>query len=762
MFSILDEEDSVMECGQVARVNVVGVVGVGVAPAGSVSSASPSPSTPRAMDIQPVYPQTKEPDVNKFVTGIPLADLFRDHEETPSNHLDYQGSNIEDGDDDDPLPIQRRRHINSRQGRRIRLIESDDEEEQDNQPDDDSEETTQTYDHTYMSSSSGLSSPCDDLDSQLSLTPPPSPPIRPKQTPPSIKHLPSAVEEAQSNYQTIDHNIYRGNNTGNPPMNDAFPCQCKYNPNRDPRWKACGSDCINRNLFVECMEDDCPCGSYCLNRRFQTMANAKVDVVRTEKKGFGLRAMQNIEAGEFVMEYIGEVLPHASFIKRTREYSLAGVEHFYFMSLQADEVIDATKKGCLARFINHSCNPNCHLEKWVVGPKLRIGIFSIKQIYAGDELTFDYQFERYGVEAQKCYCGEANCTGFIGRNNRTSIIRHDFYNYSYNLAEDADQDEIELENEIILRAPKKDKILYESGYRERYQEAPVAPLGIEDPTLMEKLARIMFMKPKVPKSKRLLAKLMATNDRTCLRRFLVLHGLVILKAWLRQYKDETDIVMGIMILLPSLPLVTRNAIEDSMIEDAVQEIADGPECTSKDMAKNILVDWKYLKSTYRIPKAKKTNQSSDHSLTRRNTSNMKLFNGTKNTILFHIPIDLLYTTVLQITKLKSPRQMIHVDLRLTHEMASMIVDLMNTGSTETDIMATTVIAKETEGGIGIVTVIGTETRKGTTGTIRTTRATMAFWRIENVTVNDIHETDLHHLLDGTKSLQGTVFINLIN
>jgi SET domain-containing protein len=96
------------------------------------------------------------------------------------------------------------------------------------------------------------------------------------------------------------------------------------------------------------------------------------------------------------MEYIGEVLPHSSFVKRTREYSLAGVEHFYFMSLQSDEVIDATKKGCLARFINHSCNPNCHLEKWVVGSKLRIGIFTIKRVAEGEELTFDYQFERYG------------------------------------------------------------------------------------------------------------------------------------------------------------------------------------------------------------------------------------------------------------------------------------------------------------------------------------------------------------------------------
>jgi len=108
--------------------------------------------------------------------------------------------------------------------------------------------------------------------------------------------------------------------------------------------------------------------------------------------------MANIQyfRGSFVMEYIGEVLPHASFVKRTREYSQAGVEHFYFMSLQSDEVIDATKRGCLARFINHSCNPNCHLEKWVVGSKLRIGIFTIKRVAEGEELTFDYQFERYG------------------------------------------------------------------------------------------------------------------------------------------------------------------------------------------------------------------------------------------------------------------------------------------------------------------------------------------------------------------------------
>ncbi|KAF9146584.1 histone methyltransferase set2 [Linnemannia schmuckeri] len=432
--------------------------------------------------------------------------------------------------------------------------------------------------------------------SKHSVPPPPPPPLGP----PPIKNLPSAMKDAQSTYQQIEHNIYRGANTGNSPVDDCLPCQCKYNPNRDPRWKACGPDCINRNLLVECIEDDCPCGSYCLNRRFQMKQNADVDVVKTEKKGFGLRAMEGLPAGSFVMEYIGEVLPHSSFVKRTREYSLAGVEHFYFMSLQSDEVIDATKKGCLARFINHSCNPNCHLEKWVVGSKLRIGIFTIKRVAEGEELTFDYQFERYGAEAQKCYCGEANCSGFIGGNKRSSATRLDDYNH---LDEVEDEDEIDLENQMSLRHPKKDKG-HDGDYEEKIEEQRVAR-GIEDPILMEKLARIMFMKPKVEKSKRLLAKLMATTERACLRRFLVLHGLVILKAWLKHYKDEPDIIMGIMFVLPSIPLLSRNAIEDSLIEEAVQEVADGPECPSKGMAQEVLEQWKELKPTYRIPKAKK-------------------------------------------------------------------------------------------------------------------------------------------------------------
>ena len=97
-----------------------------------------------------------------------------------------------------------------------------------------------------------------------------------------------------------------------------------------------------------------------------------------------------------MIEYCGEVLPTHMFEKRSLEYSEAGSKHFYFMSLNSNEYIDATRKGNISRFLNHSCDPNCFLQKWIVGNRVLIGIFTKKSVKSGDELTFDYQFERYG------------------------------------------------------------------------------------------------------------------------------------------------------------------------------------------------------------------------------------------------------------------------------------------------------------------------------------------------------------------------------
>ena len=83
------------------------------------------------------------------------------------------------------------------------------------------------------------------------------------------------------------------------------------------------------------------------------------------------------------------------FRKRTKAYHEKSYDHFYFMTLSSDEVIDATVRGSISRFINHSCDPNCETQKWVVDRRVRVGIFAKRAIKAGTEITFDYKFERF-------------------------------------------------------------------------------------------------------------------------------------------------------------------------------------------------------------------------------------------------------------------------------------------------------------------------------------------------------------------------------
>ena len=62
-------------------------------------------------------------------------------------------------------------------------------------------------------------------------------------------------------------------------------------------------------------------------------------------------------------------------------------------------------QGGLGRFINHSCSPNCETQKWIVRGELAIGLFTLKAVPAGTELTFDYNFERYGDKVGGLGCG---------------------------------------------------------------------------------------------------------------------------------------------------------------------------------------------------------------------------------------------------------------------------------------------------------------------------------------------------------------------
>lgn len=173
-------------------------------------------------------------------------------------------------------------------------------------------------------------------------------------------------------------------------------CDCFLTEQEIERGEwGCGDDCLNRMLLIEC-GPKCTVSDRCTNKRFQTHQNADCTIFRTEKKGYGLVASTFVPAGTFIMEYVGEVLNSKQFEKRAIEYSKLMNAHYYFMALSSDRVIDATKRGNISRFINHSCNPNAETQKWTVNGELRIGFFSTKDILPDEEITFDYQFQRYG------------------------------------------------------------------------------------------------------------------------------------------------------------------------------------------------------------------------------------------------------------------------------------------------------------------------------------------------------------------------------
>ncbi|GAA5809198.1 hypothetical protein MFLAVUS_002603 [Mucor flavus] len=423
--------------------------------------------------------------------------------------------------------------------------------------------------------------------------------------------LPSATADAMETYTNINENIYCGSATGKSIAEESMPCECKYRPDIDNPDAACGDDnyCINRMMFMECMVDDCPCERYCRNRRFQLRQYARVDVIRTDKKGFGLRALTDLPTNAFIMEYIGEVIPNHEFIRRTKEYEAAGLEHYYFMTLKTDEIIDATKKGCLARFINHSCNPNSVTQKWVVGKNMRIGIFTRRPIKAGQELTFDYKFERYGAVAQRCYCGEANCKGFIGGSLKSdapkateAIIDDDQIDDDDDDDDDDEDDSDQDDSDTAEAVTLTQKKMLRKMHRRRASEP------LQDTREVQSFVKRML--DSVGKSHLVLKLLLrleltdknSTQGREVLKKFVRLHGLKMLKFWLSEWKNDAEILIKVLHVLSQLPLANKNGLEDCKMFEIVGRLTNHENEEICDLANELLQDWDKLKSVYRIPK----------------------------------------------------------------------------------------------------------------------------------------------------------------
>ncbi|EEF33976.1 set domain protein, putative [Ricinus communis] len=173
---------------------------------------------------------------------------------------------------------------------------------------------------------------------------------------------------------------------------------------------SCCEDCVCRVQCISCSRA-CHCSENCTNRPFRK--EKKIKIVKTEFCGWGVETVEPINKGDFIIEYIGEVIDDAVCEQRLWDMKYKGVQNFYMCEIRKDFTIDATFKGNSSRFLNHSCDPNCILEKWQVEGETRVGVFAARSIKVGEPLTYDYRFVQFGPEV-RCHCGAPNCHGYLG------------------------------------------------------------------------------------------------------------------------------------------------------------------------------------------------------------------------------------------------------------------------------------------------------------------------------------------------------------
>ncbi|EEH53253.1 set domain protein [Micromonas pusilla CCMP1545] len=127
--------------------------------------------------------------------------------------------------------------------------------------------------------------------------------------------------------------------------------------------------------------------------------------------GWGLIAKKPVKAGSMVIEFRGEIVkPHVADL-REKAYDDANIDCYL---LKADEktVIDTTMRGNIARFTNHSCNPNMYTKIVSVDGSNHIIFFARVDVQPGEEMTYDYRFDAESGKVP-CYCGAHNCRGFL-------------------------------------------------------------------------------------------------------------------------------------------------------------------------------------------------------------------------------------------------------------------------------------------------------------------------------------------------------------
>ncbi len=141
-------------------------------------------------------------------------------------------------------------------------------------------------------------------------------------------------------------------------------------------------------------------------------------VRRSRIQGRGVFATRDIADGERIVEYVGQRMTHDEADALCPDDEASERHHTFLFAVDDDVVIDGSRSGNDARFINHSCEPNCE----VVIERRRVFVHAIRDIASGEELFYDYWYmtdESYTLDDLRriypCRCGAERCRGTLAR-----------------------------------------------------------------------------------------------------------------------------------------------------------------------------------------------------------------------------------------------------------------------------------------------------------------------------------------------------------
>ena len=140
-------------------------------------------------------------------------------------------------------------------------------------------------------------------------------------------------------------------------------------------------------------------------------------VKKSKVHGSGIFASKKIRKGTNIIEYIGEKILKKEGDKRSEKrikkyLHSKSTGSVYIFELNKKYDIDGSPYYNKARYINHSCDPNCE----VFGTGLKVWVYAMKNIKKGDELSYDYGFSfDEDFKNYPCKCNSKNCCGYIVR-----------------------------------------------------------------------------------------------------------------------------------------------------------------------------------------------------------------------------------------------------------------------------------------------------------------------------------------------------------